>query len=349
MDETTSAAAVRRVARPVPAVRAATGVAVPRVPKVTDRLAPSESAVPVLKGAAGPRPERPRREPPAPKPKPKRLVPGRTHRDALVAGLGDAERRIAEQLMSGGINAVRQSLDAQNKALQDEGKDAVDQAPMLTLADDLLPQIAAAEWRDFAEAAIGSANEIALRDLRSVVAKADSSTRDDATRLLAAQLREALDARVESMKENWVKELTAAINEGRLVRALKISGQPPEPGSKFPEELVDQVGRSRGRCAQRRHHARPLGAAWPKPSRHRRYAAPSRPSRRRKKSPTNCAPLVTKVASRVPAIATALGIDAPAPTGGKAPRKAGPPRQNVSKKPAPITRPVEAHGRTRRA
>ena len=77
--------------------------------------------------------------------------------------------------MSGGINAVRQSLDAQNRALEAEGKEAVDQTPILTLADDLLPQIAAAEWRDFAEAAIGQANEIALRDLRSVVAKADSS------------------------------------------------------------------------------------------------------------------------------------------------------------------------------
>src|SRR5205085_7039624 len=69
----------------------------------------------------------------------------------------------------------------------------------------------------------------------------DSSTRDDDTRLLAAKLREALDARVEAMKENWVKELTAAINENRLVRALKISGQPPEPGSRFPEELSTKL------------------------------------------------------------------------------------------------------------
>ena len=45
----------------------------------------------------------------------------------------------------------------------------------------------------------------------------------DETRLLAARLREALDKRVETMKQHWVSELTSAIKEGRLVRALKIS------------------------------------------------------------------------------------------------------------------------------
>ena len=246
--------------------------------------------------------------------------------------------------MSGGVNAVRQALDAQARAAQTEGKDAVDQAPILTLADDLMPQIAAAEWRDFAEAAIGSANEIALRDLRSVVAKSDSSTRDDETRLLAAQLREALDARVEAMKQNWVKELTAAIKEGRLVRALKISGQPPEPGSKFPEELATELAAQASAALS--EDTMPdrwqLVAEAVAMSSVRRVVTPASPP---KEITETLKTAIAKIASRVPAIATSIGLEAPAPPA-KAPgaRKpsSGPPRQNVAKKPTgPIKRPAE--------
>lgn len=294
-------------------------------------------------GRTGPRPERPPREAPAPKPKPKRLAPGRTHRDALLGGLSEAERRIAEQLMTGGINAVRQALEAQSRAAVAEGKEAVDPAPFLTLADDLLPQIAAAEWRDFAEAAIGSANEIALRDLRAVVAKAASATRDDETRLLAAQLREALDARVEAMKENWVKELTAAVKDGRLVRALKISGQPPEPGSRFPDEVATELAAAASAALNEETMPDRWGvvAEAVATSSVRRVVVPSAAP---KEVTDALKATVTKIAARVPAIAACLGIDVPEQPV-KEPRKpagppSGPPRQNVAKKPAsPAPRP----------
>lgn len=295
----------------------------------------------------GERPERPRREPPAPKPKPKRLVAARTNRDALLESLSEAERRIAEQLMTGGINAVRQSLEAQNRALEADGKEAVDQAPILTLADDLLPKIAGAEWRDFAEAAIGTANEIALRDLRAVVAKADKAARDDETRLLAAQLREALEARVEAMKVTWVTELTSAVREGRLVRALKISGQPPEPGSKFPEDVATELAAlasaalSEDTMPDRWQTVAEAVAT----SAVRRNVTPAGPP---KEISDELKAAVTKVAARVPAIAAAIGIEAPAPPAGAKPaakRPSGPPRQNVAKKPnAPIARPADAPG-----
>jgi hypothetical protein len=295
----------------------------------------------------GERPERPRREPPAPKPKPKRLVAARTNRDALLESLSEAERRIAEQLMTGGINAVRQSLEAQKRALEAEGKEPVDQTPILTLADDLLPKIAGAEWRDFAEAAIGTANEIALRDLRAVVAKADKAARDDETRLLAAQLREALEARVEAMKTNWVNELTTAVREGRLVRALKISGQPPEPGSRFPEEIATELAAQASAALSEdtmpdRWQTVAEAVAT---SAVRRNVTPAGPP---KEISDALKAAITKVAGRVPTIAAALGIEAPAPPAGAKPaakRPAGPPRQNVAKKPsAPIARPAEAPG-----
>jgi hypothetical protein len=295
----------------------------------------------------GPRPERPPREAPAPKPKPKRLVPARTHRDAWLAGLSEAERRVAEQLMTGGINAVRQSVDAQSRAAQAEGKEPIDQTPILTLADDLLPQIAAAEWRDFAEAAIESADEIALRDLRSVVAKADGATRDDETRLLAAKLREALDKRVETMKQHWVSELTSAIKEGRLVRALKISGQPPEPGSRFPEELSAELATAAGAAL----NADTMPDRWGVLAEAVAMSSVRRavvPAAAPKEITEALKATVTKVAARVPAIATCLGIEAPAPAAGK---PSGPPRQNVAKKPrppkpptAPVPRPAAAPG-----
>ena len=293
------------------------------------------------------RAERPKREAPAPKPKPKRLAPARTHRDAWLAGLNEAERRIAEQLMTGGINAVRQSLDAQNRALETEGKEAIDPTPILTLADDLRGQIAAVEWRDFAEAAIADAQEIALRDLRSVVAKADGATRDDETRLLAAQLREALDARMSAMKEHWVTELSSAIREGRLVRALKISGQPPEPGSKFPEELATQLATAAGEAL----NAETMPDRWGVLAEAVAMSAVRRsvvPAAAPKEVTDELKATVAKVAARVPSIATCLGIDVPAPPKpeGKPPR---PPRQPVSQKrppkpSGPIERPAQAPG-----
>jgi hypothetical protein len=293
------------------------------------------------------RSERPPRPAPEPKPKPKRLAPARTHRDAYLASLNDAERRIAEQLMTGGINAVRQSLDAQGRALQAEGKEAVDPTPILTLADDLRGQIAAVEWRDFAEAAIADAQEIALRDLRSVVAKADGATRDDETRLLAAQLREALDARMASMKDHWVKELASAVREGRLVRALKISGQPPEPGSRFPEDLATELANAAGAAL----NADTMPDRWGvlaeavAASAVRRNVVPAAPP----KDVTDALKAtVTKIAARVPAIATALGIEvpqAPKPEG----RPARPPRQPAAQKRPPkpagaVARPAQAPG-----
>ena len=297
----------------------------------------------------GERPERPRREPPAPKPKPKRLVAARTNRDALLESLSEAERRVAEQLMTGGINAVRQSLEAQNRALEAEGKEKVDPTPILTLADDLQPKIAGAEWRDFAEAAIGTANEIALRDLRAVVAKADKAARDDETRLLAAQLREALEARVEAMKVNWVNELTTAVREGRLVRALKISGQPPEPGSRFPEDIATELAAQASAALSEDT----MPDRWQTVAEAVATSAVRRnvtPAGAPKEVSDELKAAITKIAGRVPAIAAAVGIEVPTPPAGAgakaAKRPSGPPRQNVAKKPAPgpIPRPAEAAG-----
>jgi hypothetical protein len=150
-----------------------------------------------------------------------------------------------------------------------------------------------------------------------------------------------------SMKDHWVNELTSAIREGRLVRALKISGQPPEPGSRFPEELATELATAAGAAL----NADTMPDRWGvlaeavAMSAVRRTVVPAAPT---KEVTDELKATVTKVAARVPAIATALGIEVPA-----APKSEGkparPPRQPVAhKRPpkpsAPIQRPAQAPG-----
>src|SRR5439155_9855502 len=129
-------------------------------------------------------------------------------------------RPIAEQVLRGGIPAVRQAVEQQNAALQAEGHPPVKPEPFIAVAETLLPRLKAADWRDRAEAAVKDVDEISIRDLRSVVAGADAVARDDETRLLASQLRQALDRRVEEQRTQWLGEITTCLDEGRLVRAL---------------------------------------------------------------------------------------------------------------------------------
>ncbi|MFN2504974.1 MAG: hypothetical protein ABR540_12255, partial [Acidimicrobiales bacterium] len=163
---------------------------------------------------------------PAP-PKPKRLVPENVHRNAVVETLPPEQRPVAEQLLRGGIPAVRQAIDAQNTRLREEGQSEVHAGPLVALAEQLFPQLKAAEWRDRAEAAIKVVDEVSLRDLRSVVSGADAA-RDDEGRLLAGTLRQGLERRVNEQRERWVNDITAALDEGRLVRALRLSAHPPD-------------------------------------------------------------------------------------------------------------------------
>ncbi len=118
------------------------------------------------------------------------------HRDAALASVSPEQRPIAEQVLKGGIPAVRQAIEAQNDRARAANHPEVNGEALLAMAEELLPRLKAAAWRDRAEAAAGAVDEISLRDLRSVVAGADTATRDDESRLLASTLREALERRV---------------------------------------------------------------------------------------------------------------------------------------------------------
>ncbi len=190
--------------------------------------------------------ERPRRDrparPPVPempeRPKPKRLRAGRTHRNALLASLPEEQRIVAEQVLRGGIPSVRQAVQDQNDQLKAAGQAEIRSGGVLALAEELLPRVRVAEWLDRAEGAVADLDELDLRDLRSVVAAVNDPgvSRDESTRGLAEQLREGLNRRQDEEHSQWLGDIGAALDIGRLVRALRLSSRPPKAGVRFPTD-----------------------------------------------------------------------------------------------------------------
>jgi hypothetical protein len=82
--------------------------------------------------------------------------------------------------------------------------------------------------------------ELDLRDLRSVVAAGEDPmvARDESTRAVASELKAALVTKQESELALWFEDIDAAIGVGRVIRALKLSSQPPKAGVRFPSELA---------------------------------------------------------------------------------------------------------------
>lgn len=305
----------------------------------------------------GPRPERtgdrpPRGERPArsaerrpprarpdtpPKPKPKRLRPGRTYRNAVLDELPPEHRPIAEQVLAGDIPAVRQAIDKENEKRSAAGEPAINGAELLALAEKLRPRLRTAEWRDRAEAALAAVDEVDLRDLRSVVVAADSAARDDETRALATQLREGLSKRVEAEQSTWLGELTTALNEGRVVRALRMSSRPPKAGTILDPALSARL--TEGACASLTAEAGPdrwaavLDATAFSPVRLavKPQSIPAQPS-------DELMETVKRFGSRLPLVAEAFGIDVSAlPARPKGPR--GPKKPKKPVPPPPVTAP----------
>jgi hypothetical protein len=163
------------------------------------------------------------------------------HRDALIASLPPEQQPIADQLFRGGIPAVRQAIIDQNAQLKASGGTEIQAAPLLALAEDLLPKTRQADWLDSAAAALQSADSLSLRDLRAVVTQSDGIAKDDAAREMGAKLREALTSRVEGERTTWVNDIEGAIADNKLVRAVRLSGRLPDPGAKLSPELVAKL------------------------------------------------------------------------------------------------------------
>ncbi|MDQ4134543.1 MAG: hypothetical protein M3179_15385, partial [Actinomycetota bacterium] len=187
-----------------------------------------------------PRPAAPRESAP-PRPRAKRLHPGRANREAVLAELAPEQRPVAEQVLRGGMPAVRQAVDEHNAKARAAGQPEIKGDPFLAMAEELLPRLRAAEWRDRAEAAMADVETVTLRDLRAIVTGSDAAGRDDASRTLVSNLREAVERRSAAEREKWLDEVRRSLAEGRVVRALRVSGRPPEPGQRFPADLGEQL------------------------------------------------------------------------------------------------------------
>jgi hypothetical protein len=175
---------------------------------------------------------------------PPRFEPGTAHREVLLAALAPEQRPIAERLAAGGIPAVRRAIAEERERARAEGRPEVSGDAILALAEQLAPSVKQAIWLDRAEAAVAQLEQLSLRDLRTTVAAA--APRDETARELDRKLREELDRRIKKLRSSWEDQITRALEEGRVLQALRFSAQPPEPTARFPAGLVERLAASAG-------------------------------------------------------------------------------------------------------
>ena len=168
------------------------------------------------------------------RPRPPRFQPGRTHRDAALASLPEEQRPVAEQILKGGVRAVREALAAQK----------IDPGPLVTLAENLAPALRAAEWRDRAEEALKDLIAVPLRELRAIVTAATDAARGEGAREIAQQLKEALTSRMDTQRTEWVDGISAALDANRPLRALRQASRPPVPGARLSAELATRLAQA---------------------------------------------------------------------------------------------------------
>jgi hypothetical protein len=272
---------------------------------------------------------------------PHRLEPGTKHRDALIATLSPEHRPIAERLALGGLPAVRKAVGDEQERAKAEGRPTLSGDLILALAEQLLPDIRAAVWLDKAEAAAEHLDELGLRDLRATVAAAEPRTEE--TRQLQRLLKEGLERRVTKLREGWEEHLRQALDDGRVLQALRLSARPPEPTARFPGALVEQL-------------ATLTGAAMTAETSPERWlalleAAVASPVRRQVKpagipaDPTGeVANHARLAAGRIPALAPLLGMSMPPPPKPLPGERPAPRRMRLPRppKPARAAQPTEA-------
>ncbi len=210
----------------------------------TDRAERADRPERATRAASGTRPARTERtERPD---RPRRLQTVSTHRNAALAELRPEQLPVAEQLLRGGIPAVRNAIEEQNARARAEGRAEVSPEPLLTLAEELLPRMNLAAWKDRAVAARNAGKDAPLREVRSVVASASTVSLDDEGRELVGALREALQTRVTALRESWLARIVAALDGGRVADALRVSSRPPEPAARVPAELAVRLAEAAG-------------------------------------------------------------------------------------------------------
>jgi hypothetical protein len=198
------------------------------------------------------------------------------------------------------------------------------------MAEDMLPKLRVAEWLDRAEAAQRQMEHLDLRDLRSVVVASDDPivARDDSTRVVADDLRKALVRKQDEELTLWFGDIDAAIGVGRVIRALRLSSQPPKAGVMFPPDLARRLGDAATAALSPDDPADRWIAVL--------EAAAFSPVRTLL-APTTAPSVITddlkattlRLGPALPQIAALLGVEVPAGTPKPKPLRAGPPRKDA--------------------
>ncbi len=209
-----------------------------------DRPAREEHA----EGAVRERPARARTERPGGRPtRPERAHGPQTppltttHRNALLATLSPEQLPVAEQLLRGGMPAVRAAVELQNKNATAQGRPTIDATTIERIAEDLLNRTNLAMWKDRAAGAIGAGRELRLRDLRAVVTSAKTVSLDDEARAQLKELQVSLTARIEHLRTQWNEKLEAAITAKNVKEALSLVARPPDMSTRVSADAATRV------------------------------------------------------------------------------------------------------------
>ena len=173
------------------------------------------------------------------RPRPTRLRAKNEHRQAVLDALKPEERVLAEVALKGGVGALRVAVKEQNTRLTKEGKPTINAGPLIDQMLELLPRLRVAEWRDTVEAVEKIIDTVDLRDLRSIVARSNDATlmKDASLNGKREELRVALKRREDEALAHWHEDLQAAVDVGRIVAALNLSGKPPKAGTPPSAEI----------------------------------------------------------------------------------------------------------------
>ena len=163
------------------------------------------------------------------------------HRNAFLATLSPEQLPVAEQLMRGGMPAVRKAVAEQNTNAAAQGRPTVDAVTIERIAEDLLGKTNLALWKDRASGAIADGRALKLRDLRAVVTAAKTLTLDEEGRAQLKELQSSLTERLNYLRTQWVAKLEKAIAGKQVREALELVARPPDSATRVTGEMATQV------------------------------------------------------------------------------------------------------------
>lgn len=151
-----------------------------------------------------------------------------THRNAFLATLTPEQLPVAEQLLRGGLPAVRTAVAEQNKTAAAQGRPTVNAEAIDRIANDLLGKANLASWKDRAGGAQSAGKELRLRDLRAVVTSAKTVNLDEEARAMLSDLKTQLTNKVEHLTNEWNAKIATALENKDAMLAVTLASRPPE-------------------------------------------------------------------------------------------------------------------------